>query len=89
MSVQTREISGRVTLDFLRRFAEREHQRLGAIGRADPSGPRLLLGFELHSAVRINLIEQSGKLSDGGLVREPLDLVALEGVGQRLIEARL
>ena len=39
--------------------------------------------------MRINLIEQSSQLADSGLVGQPVDLVALERIGQRLIEVRL
>jgi hypothetical protein len=37
----------------------------------------------------INLIEETGKLPDGGLVGQSLDLAALERIGQSLVEGRL
>ena len=86
---KVRKIAGKEDLHLLARLAQSEHERFGAIGRGNTSLARSLLGFDFHAALRINLIEQPRKLPDGHLVRQPLYLAALEGVGDGLVVARL
>jgi hypothetical protein len=82
------KVAGRVVFEFLPRLAQRQHERIGAVGRRNSSFPRLLFRLELHPTVGIELIELGAKLPDGGLIRKPFDLVALQGIGQRLVIAR-
>jgi hypothetical protein len=83
------QITGGVVLVLSRRLAQREHQRLCTVRRGNAALPRSFLRLDLDPALRIELPPNSGELPDGFLIRQSVYQIALEGIGQRLIETRL
>lgn len=76
----------RVEFELLVRPAEGQHQRVGAVGGGNSAFARLLFGLNLRPALRIKFIKKPGKLPDARLVRQPFNLVALERIGESLVE---
>src|SRR5207253_11360031 len=53
---------------------------LGSIGRGDPARAGILFRFNLDPPLRVELIKNTGKLSDRRFICQPLDLIALKCV---------
>src|SRR5271157_371062 len=65
---------------------KRKHQRVGAVRRWHTAGPRAFFGFDHQPASRINFEQDAGKLPDGCLVDQAINLVTLEHVRDSLVE---
>jgi hypothetical protein len=84
--VELWKIADRVVFEFLGRLAQRQHQRLGPVGRRNAARPGRFLRLDFDPALRVNLVLYPGELAEGFLVGQSFDLVALKRVGELLVE---